>query len=75
MLKLKFQYFDHLMQRMDSLENLQELVMDREAWHAAVLGVKKSHTWLSDWTELNTTNKFSEIGIKKTISFTFESKW
>ena len=44
MLKLKFQYFDHLMQRMDSLENLQELVMDREAWHAAVLGVKKSHT-------------------------------
>ena len=47
-LKLKFQYFDHLMQRMDSLENLQELVMDREAWHAAVLGVAKNLTRLSD---------------------------
>ena len=44
MLKLKFQYFDHLMQRMDSLGKLQELVMDRETWHAAVLGVEKSHT-------------------------------
>ena len=44
MLKLKFQYFDHLMQRMDSLENLQELVMDREAWRAAVHGVTNSRT-------------------------------
>ena len=38
-----------------SLSELQELVMDREAWHAAVHEVTKSRTWLSDWTELNWT--------------------
>ena len=87
MLKLKLQYFGHLMQRTDPLEKilmlgnieskrrrvwqrirwldgiidstdmslnkLQEIVKDRKAWHAAVHGVTKSRTWLSDWTELN----------------------
>ena len=37
------------------LGGLRELVMGREAWHAAVHGVAKSRTWLSDWTELNWT--------------------
>ena len=35
------------------LSELSELVMDREAWHAAIHGVTNSQTWLSDWTELN----------------------
>ena len=38
------------------LGGLRKLVMDREAWRAALHGVAKSQTWLSDWTELNWTS-------------------
>ena len=52
-----------------SLSNLQELVMDREAWRAEIHGVVKSWTWLSDWNEIDeniVTTKNRDIKAKET---------
>ena len=48
-----------------SLSEFQELVLDREAWRAAIHGVAKSRTRLSDWTELNWEEEEEKKGYEK----------
>ena len=58
-------WLDSITDSMDvSLSDLQELVMDREAWHAVIRGVTKSWTQLSDWTE-KTLTKIEFHGMKR----------
>ena len=58
-----------------SLSELREMVMDREAWCAAIHGVTKSQTWLSDWTELNWTETFRIVMFSQWIGYFSIMEW
>ena len=62
----RMKWLDDITNAMDlSLSKLWELVMDRKAWHAAVHGVAKSQTQLSNWTELNWTERANTVFLLK----------